>query len=97
MSKVILSMIVIASLFGLASYSQYTPPASSDSAVMRGSSDWVQVSSNAIDSYTTIVSYAVDPDTLQSQITTNAAILSGGITTNLAGLVIVDGIVKGTY
>lgn len=96
MTKAILTMSFIASLFGLAVYSQYSPPAA-DSAVMRGSSDWVQVSSNAIDSYNTIVSYAVDPTSLQDQISSNSAILSGGITTNLSGLVIVDGIVTGTF
>jgi len=96
MSKVILSMAFIASLFGLAAFPQYSAPAA-DSAVMRGSTDWVIVSNNAVSAYSSIENFAVDPSSLQAQITANSSILSGGITTNLSGLVIVDGIVTGTF
>ena len=44
-----------------------------------------------------LAAYTVDPDSLQAQITANATILSDGITTNLLGLAITNGIVKGTY
>ena len=40
---------------------------------------------------------AVDPASLQAQINSNATILSGGITTNLSNLVIVNGVVTGTF
>lgn len=43
-----------------------------------------------------LVAFAVDPNTLQLQITANTEVLDGGITTNLNGFVISDGIIVGT-
>jgi hypothetical protein len=45
---------------------------------------------------TELAAYAVDPATLQAQIDALTAILSGGITTNLNGFTVVDGVIKGT-
>jgi len=45
---------------------------------------------------TELIAYAVDPASIQTQIDAINAVLAGGITTNLTGLVIVDGIVTGT-
>ena len=44
-----------------------------------------------------LATFAIDPASLQVQITSNTDVLTGGITTNLSNLVIVDGVVTGTY
>lgn len=90
---------IVIVLFCGALYAQFTPPppAETDSAVMRGANDWQSVSNSAVASYDTIQNYAVDPDTLQSQIDVISGKLDNGITTNLNGFVIEDGLIIGTF
>ena len=44
-----------------------------------------------------LAAYSVSTNSIQAQIDVLAALLDGGITTNLSSLLITNGVVKGTY